>query len=120
MPLFRPEVQQAQSAQWLGVVRLTRPVGFAVIALAAVLIAGLLIAFSAWGEVNRKSKVSGLLVPQGGALNIAAPVAGVLGDLQMAEGSTVQAASVLAVIQTERQSSITAIDPDGARGGVNP
>ncbi len=111
MSLFRPEVQQAQSAQWLGTVRLTRPLSFTTITLAALGIAALLAAFATWGEVNRKSKVSGLLVPQGGLLNITAPVSGVLGDLRMAEGDTVQAAAVLAIINTERQSNLA-----GAQG----
>ncbi len=59
MSLFRPEVQLAQSAQWLGTVRLTRPLSFTAITLAALGIAALLAAFATWGEVNRKSKVSG-------------------------------------------------------------
>ena len=107
MSLFRSEVQQAQSAQWLGTVRLTRPLSFTTITLAAIGIAALLAAFAAWGEVNRKSKVSGLLVPLGGLLNITAPVSGVLGELHMTEGSTVPAAAVLAIINTERQSNLS-------------
>jgi membrane fusion protein len=107
MSLFRPEVQKAQSAQWLGTVRLTRPLSFTTITVAAVGIAALLAVFATWGEVNRKSKVSGLLVPQGGLLNITAPVSGVLGELHMTEGSMVPAAAVLAIINTERQSNLS-------------
>ncbi len=114
MSLFRPEVQAAQSAQWLGTVRITRPVSFGAITLAALGIAGLLVAFAAWGEVNRKSKVTGLLVAQGGALNITAPVSGVVAQLNMAEGATVQASAVLAIINTERQSNL--LDSSGAAG----
>jgi membrane fusion protein len=106
LSLFRTEVQTAQSAQWLGTVRITRPISFSAITLAALGIAVLLAAFAAWGEVNRKSKVSGLLVAQGGALNITAPVSGVVSELNMAEGSTVQASAVLAIINTERQSNL--------------
>jgi membrane fusion protein len=106
LSLFRPEVQQAQSAQWLGVVRITRPLGFSAITLGALGIAGLLVAFAAWGEVNRKSKVSGLLVAQGGQLNIVAPAAGVLGELHMTEGHTILGGAVLAIVNTERQSNI--------------
>jgi membrane fusion protein len=106
LSLFRTEVQTAQSAQWLGTVRITRPISFSAITLAALGIAVLLAAFAAWGEVNRKSKVSGLLVAKGGALNITAPVSGVVSELNMAEGSTVQASAVLAIINTERQSNL--------------
>jgi membrane fusion protein len=119
MSLFRPEVQQAQSAQWLGTVRLTRPLSFTAITLAALGIAALLAAFATWGEVNRKSKVSGLLVPQGGLLNITAPVSGVLGDLRMAEGDTVQAAAVLAIINTERQSNLVGAKDAGTGIGAS-
>jgi membrane fusion protein len=119
MSLFRPEVQQAQSAQWLGTVRLTRPLSFTAITLAALGIAALLAAFATWGEVNRKSKVSGLLVPQGGLLNITAPVSGVLGHLRMAEGDTVQAAAVLAIINTERQSNLVGAKDAGTGIGAS-
>ncbi len=96
-------------------VRITRPPSFSAITLGALGIAGLLIAFAAWGEVNRKSKVSGLLVAQGGQLNIVAQTAGVLGELHMTEGHTVQGGSVLAIINTERLSSLVK-----SMGGVNP
>jgi membrane fusion protein len=117
LSLFRPEVQAAQSAQWLGTVRITRPISFNAITLAALGIAGLLAAFATWGEVNRKSKVTGLLVAQGGSLNITAPVSGVVAELIMAEGSTVQASAVLAIINTERQSNLQGALPDVASIG---
>ena len=119
MSLFRPEVQLAQSAQWLGTVRLTRPLSFTTITLAALGIAALLATFATWGEVNRKSKVSGLLVPQGGLLNITAPVSGVLGELRMAEGDTVPAAAVLAIINTERQSNLVGAQDQAAGPGIS-
>ena len=113
MSLFRPEVQIAQSAQWLGVVRITRPISFSAVTFAALAVAALMCAFAAWGEVNRKSKVSGLLVAQGGALNITAPVSGVLGELHMAEGSTLAGGAVLAIINTERQSNLVSVAGNG-------
>jgi membrane fusion protein len=113
LSLFRPEVQAAQSAQWLGTVRITRPISFSAVTFAALAIAALLCAFAAWGEVNRKSKVSGLLVAQGGALNITAPVSGVLGELHMAEGSTLPGGAVLAIINTERQSNLVSVAGNG-------
>jgi membrane fusion protein len=113
LSLFRPEVQAAQSAQWLGTVRITRPISFSAVTFAALAIAALLCAFAAWGEVNRKSKVSGLLVAQGGALNITAPVSGVLGELHMAEGNTLPGGAVLAIINTERQSNLVSVAGNG-------
>lgn len=105
MSLFRKEAQQAQTAQWLGVVRISRPLGFSLIAGLAVGIVSLLIAFAAWGDVNRKTRVSGLLVSSMGSLNIAAPLAGVLVESNMVEGKSVQAGDVLLVLNTERNST---------------
>ena len=104
MPLFRPEVQQAQAAQWLGSVRLHRPLSFAVLTTAALGLALALVAFAAWGEVNRKARLSGLLVPSLGSLSLTAQQSGVLRQLPIAEGQTVKAGDVLLVLHTERQS----------------
>lgn len=102
--LFRPEVAQAQTAQWLGSVRLHRPLSFSVVTGSALGIALLLAAFATWGEVNRKAHLSGLLVPTLGTLNINAPQAGTVAQLPVAEGQTVQAGDVLLVLNAERSS----------------
>ena len=90
MSFFRREVYRARSAPWLGTVRLTRPVGFAVVTSAALLAAVLLIAFVSFGEVNRKARLTGLLVPALGSINIAAPQAGVVSQRRIAQGDVVQ------------------------------
>lgn len=102
--LFRPEVAQAQSAQWLGSVRLNRPLSFSVVTGLALGIALLLVAFATWGEVNRKARLSGLLVPTMGTLAMAAPQAGTVMQLSVTEGQTVQAGDVMLVINSERNS----------------
>ncbi len=104
MPLFRPEVHQAQAAQWLGSVRLHRPLSFAVLTTAALGLALALVAFAAWGEVNRKARLSGLLVPSLGSLSLTATQSGVLRQLPITEGQVVKAGDVLLVLHTERQS----------------
>lgn len=104
MKLFRPEVHQAQAAQWLGSVRLHRPLSFAVLTTAALGLALALVAFAAWGEVNRKARLSGLLVPSLGSLSLTAQQSGVLRQLPITEGQTVKAGDVLLVLHTERQS----------------
>lgn len=102
--LFRAEVAQAQSAQWLGTVRLHRPLSFTVVTGAALGVALLLAAFATWGEVNRKARLSGLLVPTAGTLAIAAPQSGTVAQLPVTEGQTVQAGDVLLVLNAERTS----------------
>ena len=105
MSFFRPEVMQSQASQWLGVVRLHRPLSFGIITASAIGVALLCMTFATWGEVNRKARVSGLLVSSLGSLNIAAPLAGVLVESKITEGQTVQAGDVLLVLNTERQSA---------------
>jgi membrane fusion protein len=105
MSFFRPEVMLSQASQWLGVVRLHRPLSFGIITAAAIGVAMLCVTFATWGEVNRKARVSGLLVSSLGSLNIAAPLAGVLVESKITEGQTVQAGDVLFVLNTERQST---------------
>ena len=104
MKLFREEVAAAQTAQWLGSVRLHRPLSFTLVTGSALGIALLLIAFATWGEVNRKAHLSGLLVPTLGTLNITTPQAGTVIQLPVVEGQAVQAGDVLLVLNAERSS----------------
>ncbi len=106
MKLFRDEVHAAQAAQWLGSVRLHRPLSFTLVTGAALGLALALVAFAAWGEVTRKARLSGLLVPTQGSLNITAQQSGVLMELAILEGQTVRAGDVLLVLHTERQSML--------------
>jgi membrane fusion protein len=102
MSLFRPQVAAAQTAHWLGSVRLVRPLSLTLVTTSAIGIALALMAFAAWGEVNRKAHLSGLLVPTLGTLNITTPQPGTVVQLPIAEGQTVQAGDVLLVINAER------------------
>ena len=113
MKLFREEVGAARSAQWLGSVSLHRPLSFALVTAASLFMACALVAFTAWGEVNRKSRLVGLLVPTAGSLNITAPQAGMLAELPVAEGQRVKVGDVLVVLHAERNSLL-----DGAVGDV--
>jgi membrane fusion protein len=104
--LFRQEVAAAQAAQYLGSVRLQRPWSYAAVTSVALALALMLVAFATWGEVNRKARLSGVVVPSQGSLNISAPQAGVVMDLPVREGQSVKAGQVLLVLQTERQSML--------------
>jgi len=104
--LFRQEVASAQAAQYLGSVRLQRPWSYAAVTSVALALALMLVAFATWGEVNRKARLSGVVVPSQGSLNISAPQAGVVMDLPVREGQSVKAGQVLLVLQTERQSML--------------
>lgn len=56
--LFRPEAVEAQSAPLLGGIRLARRRSFTVIALTALCLAALLLAFGVWGQATRKARVA--------------------------------------------------------------
>lgn len=84
--LFRPEVTAAQSQQWLGAIRLAQPISGWLIAGVATLIAVALIAFFSLGSVTKKARVTGITIPIGGSISIAAPNAGLLVKTYVSEG----------------------------------
>jgi len=64
--LFRQEVINARQAQWLGGVRIARPLSFSLVTGAALAMAAALIAYACWGEVTRKVTVHGVLLTVAG------------------------------------------------------
>jgi membrane fusion protein len=100
--LFRDEVFAARQTQWLGTIRIGRPPSFALVTGVALALAAALAAFAAWGEVTRKARLPGLLMPAAGVLDVTAPQAGVLLEVNVKEGDAVEAGQVLAVLSTDR------------------
>ena len=101
-PLFRQEVIAAQTAQYLGSIRIGRNPRFEAVALVALALAAALVAFAVWGEVTRKARIPGILVPTAGLLQVSAPAAGAVLERRVAEGEFVQSGQVLFVIGTDR------------------
>jgi membrane fusion protein len=102
LPLFRAEVLAARQAQWLGTIRIGRPLSFSLVTGAALAMAAALIAFACWGEVTRKVTVHGVLLPVGGLINVAAPQAGVIAEVLVREGDEVAAGQPLLRLKNER------------------
>jgi membrane fusion protein len=102
LPLFRQEVLDAQGAQYLGSIRIGRNPRQASVAIVALLLAGALIAFAAWGQVTRKARIPGLLVSALGTLQLSATSAGTLVERRVSEGDFVPAGQVLFVLGTDR------------------
>lgn len=100
--LFRAEVLAARQAQWLGGIRISRPISFSVVTVAAITMAAALIAFACWGEVTRKVTVHGLLLPQGGIMNLAAQQGGVIAEVLVREGDDVQPGQALLRLRSAR------------------
>jgi membrane fusion protein len=106
--LFRPEALAAKSNLWLGHVRLTQPIGYALTALAGLSVAVVLALFGAFGTYTKKATVIGQLAPTGGTLRITQAVngGGNLIESRVKEGDTVRAGDVLFVVSSERETEV--------------
>ncbi|MET3117408.1 multidrug efflux pump subunit AcrA (membrane-fusion protein) [Undibacterium sp. GrIS 1.8] len=102
-PLFRLEVTASHSQQWLGAIRLARPISAWLIAGVALIVTMILIAFITLGNVTKKARVTGITLPIGGSISISAPNAGLLVNSHVIEGQTVSAGQILFELSTERQ-----------------
>ncbi len=100
--LFRPEVLKARQASWLGGIRLGKNPGFTSVAGLALILAGAMVAFVTWGQVARKARIPGVLVPLQGTFQLSANAAGVITDQLIEEGSQVTAGQPLFVLGTDR------------------
>ncbi|MCX7032741.1 MAG: HlyD family efflux transporter periplasmic adaptor subunit [Arenimonas sp.] len=101
-PLFRHEVLASRQSRWLGGIVLGQPVGPWLLTGLAVLAAAAIVAFLAWGEYTRRTRVTGQLVPSLGMASVIAPGVGTLAQVRVQEGQRVLAGDVLAVVATPR------------------
>ena len=104
-PLFRQEALEARATQWMGAIRLSRPIGHVVAAGLACVSVALIAAFAIFGSYTRKATVGGSLQPIGGVLRMTTPVSGTLVDRRVVEGQAVAEGDVLFVLSTDRRSS---------------
>lgn len=100
--LFRPEVMQARQAAWLGGIRVGHNPSYSAVAGIALLLAGCLVTFAVWGQVARKARVPGVLMPVQGTVQLNANAPGVLTDQLVQEGEQVSAGQALFVLGTDR------------------
>lgn len=101
-PLFRPEVAQAHTAQWLGSIRIGRPLSFGVFTAVAVVCAVALVCFAALGEFTRKVSVPGVLMPEGGLMHLSTPQMASVFEVLVKEGDAVKAGQPLVRLKAER------------------
>ena len=100
--LFRDEVLEAQRSRSLGTIRIGRNPSFAVVTAVTVVLAAALVAYALWGEITRKERLAGLLMPTYGTLNLSAPQAGTVLDVRVKEGDAVSAGQAVMVVGTDR------------------
>ena len=104
-PLFRSEVTQSKQASWMGPIHLAHNPRFTIVASIALVLAGAMLAFGAWGTVARKVRVPGVLMPQWGTVELSPAVSGVLLEQRVKEGDWVEQGQVLFVVNTDKTSA---------------
>jgi len=100
--MFRAAVRESQQATGMGSIRVAQRPEAGIVAAIAVALAIALIAFALIGQVSRKARVPGLLMPVGGLLQVAAPLAGQVEELLVEEGDAVRRGQPLARVRSER------------------
>ena len=101
-PLFRQEVMQAQAGQWLGSIRIGRPLGFSLVTGAALLMAAALVSFAICGEYTRKVTLPGVLMPETGIINLSSDQPATVAEILVREGDWVKAGQPLIKLRAER------------------
>lgn len=104
-PLFRPEILQAQSSQWMGAIRLAQPISTWMIVTVATAITTSVIALSVTGTYARRVHVAGVTVASSGSVTLAAPDAGILLRNLVEEGQEVKAGQPLFELSFERRAA---------------
>lgn len=100
---FRKEVLKAQAAQHLGRIHVAHNPRFTAFAIASLLFAAALVAFTTWAEFTRKARLPGILVPELGTLDLSAPQVGTLLAVHVKEGEAVEAGQLLLRVGTDRR-----------------
>ena len=101
LPLFRPEVLEAKTQQWMGTIVLRQPVSDWVLALLASGITACLIGFLFLGSYTRHELVSGQLIPSQGLLPLTATSLGVVTNVRVHEGESVEKDQALVDLSRE-------------------
>lgn len=99
--LFRPKAIMAQHQRLEGQVSVVQPVSVSVLCLALVLIVVSLLAFLQQAQVSRKETVSGYLKPSAGVVRISPQRSGILKQVYVNDGATVQAGQKLALLSSD-------------------
>lgn len=102
MKLFREEAQAALVNERFGTVLLRRPISFAIITGLTALLGSSLVLFCMVGEINRKTRIAGVLIPEIATVRLVAPQTGVVRDIRIADGEEVNAGDVLLTLHSDK------------------
>ncbi len=103
IPLFRQPALESQRNQDIGQIVLVRPASFGFLTSLALGCALVILAFLFFGQYSKRAHIQGHLVPDAGLIRISSPASGVVTELHVQEGQSVEAGQVLFVLNTERQ-----------------
>lgn len=100
MTLFRNEVVDRQH-RFYGDILIAMPPSLSRLVWIAALVGALIVAFCVVGEFSKKEKVQGILLPEGGIVDVFSSESGVISQRLVEEGETVTQGQSLYVISTE-------------------
>ncbi|MFZ5844198.1 MAG: HlyD family secretion protein [Pseudomonadota bacterium] len=101
--LFRPESLNAKRDRLSGSVSMRQSVRYSAFALASIVVVVALLLFLVFGEYARRQTATGHIVPTTGVVKVYPRQAGMLEELEIAEGVRVEAGQVLARISNRRE-----------------
>ncbi len=113
--LYRKAAQEAQATPPLGKIILVQPPSYRLLTAMAVIFAGTIASFFAFGSYTRHSTVAGQLLPDAGLIKVYSPRPGVVLERHVKENQPVEVGDVLFVVSGEQAVSSTA-SPRGERG----
>ena len=101
-PLYRNEVLQARQGNWLGPVRLVRPLSLDLVTLGVLAVAVAVGAFLSLAHYTRKATIDGALAPDRGVIRLVPSEAATVIERRVGEGQSVRAGDTLFVLALER------------------
>jgi membrane fusion protein len=104
--LFRSSATEYMGNRCYGDIVLARPVSFRLLTGLIATIAVAIVLFLVFFSYTRKVQVTGVLLPTQGLLRITTSYTGVITDIRIANGKSVQAGDVLFVLNHERTNSL--------------
>jgi membrane fusion protein len=103
--LFRREVLDAKQGESMGTILIAAPLSRWLLSGFAVALAIALLTFLFFGHYTRRESVAGQLVPSAGLLNVLAPSAGTVKELNVSDGQSVKEGDVLLELSSEQDSA---------------
>jgi membrane fusion protein len=103
-PLFRHEVMAERQTPWLGTVLIEPKFSHKLVTLIATLLAASVITLLLFGNLARKARIEGMLVPDKGLVRVYAPRQGLVTRILVTEGTTVKRGQPLLAVSGETQS----------------